>query len=81
MLKHQNIIKIEFFEPIGGSTEFYFGSKEAAFERFSEDQLGISKNALRATPIKKVRRKVTTTCIIESHRLERHSKEKKTNNE
>ncbi len=70
------IYKIEFFEPIKGKTEYYFGSLKALFTEFSPEQIGLSLARLYAHGITASNPKVTNKCIIRRVEVSRLQREK-----
>ncbi len=53
-MKEQKIIHVELKEPIKGKRHYYFGSKAAIYEDFSEDLIGIKKESLWNVDLDKV---------------------------
>lgn len=47
MAQVRKIIHVEFREPIDGKVHYYFGSKAAIFQRFTNEQIGIAYCSLR----------------------------------
>lgn len=65
------IIKVTFFEPINGRTEYYFGSLKAIYAVFTREQVGCALDALYYKKLTPNVRKVTSKCIIEKQCLTR----------
>lgn len=47
MAQLRKIIHVEMRRPVGGRTNFYFGSKAAIFQHFSTEQIGVTYKTLR----------------------------------
>ncbi|HPW66947.1 MAG TPA: hypothetical protein PLS84_07660 [Salinivirgaceae bacterium] len=58
------IIKVEFFLPVDGKKEYYFGSLAAIYERFSEEQIGCKLETLWAHKLAENNPKSTRKCVI-----------------
>lgn len=73
----QNVIKVRFFNPVDGQIEYYFGSIAAMFERFTEEQIGCSQQAMWYHKLKPDKPKATKKCIITKHPIFRKPQKKK----
>lgn len=67
----ENVIKVQFFNPVDGQSEYYFGSIAAIFERFSADQLGCTIESMWAYKLTSERPKITKKCTISKHTIVR----------
>lgn len=63
-MKKEFIIRIRFFRPINGETEFHFGSLAAIYDLFTEEQIGCNLRTLYCNKITVNKPKVTRTCTI-----------------
>lgn len=64
LMKKEYIIRIRFFRPIDGETDFYFGSLAAIYDLFPEEQIGCNLRTLYRSKITETKSKVTKTCTI-----------------
>lgn len=69
-----NIIKVEFFVPVNGVKEYYFGSLAAIYEQFTSEQIGCRMEALWASGIEPGKPKATRHCVISKHGITRKSR-------
>lgn len=58
------IYKVEFFEPVNGKTEYYYGSLKAIYVDFDQDTIGCALSTLYGAKISTDQPKVTNKCII-----------------
>lgn len=65
------IIKVEFFVPIQGKKEHYFGSLAAIYDVFTPQQIGCKLAALWSARIEEGKPKSTRYCVISKHGLHR----------
>lgn len=65
----QNVIKVQFFKPVDGRVEYYFGSISAMFERFTEEQIGCSPQVMWYHKLSPDNPKATKQCVITKHRV------------
>lgn len=65
------IIKVTFFEPINGRTEYYFGSLKAIYAVFTPEQVGCTLDTLYNAHIGPGTRKASNKCYIEKQYLVR----------
>lgn len=72
----QNVIKVQFLKPIDNRTEYFFGSIEAIYQRFSAAQIGCTKQSLWAHKLSINKPKATDKCIISKYTITRKSKNK-----
>lgn len=68
---YNTVIKVSFHEPVGGKTDYYFGSLKAIYTEFSAEQIGCKLVALYGAGISLDKRKVTDKCIISKHAVVR----------
>lgn len=73
----QNVIKVQFFKPVDGQVEYYFGSIAAMFERFTEEQIGCSPQVMWYHKLTPDNPKATKQCIITKHNIMRKPQSKK----
>lgn len=73
----EKIIKVQFFKPIDGESEYFFGSLSAIYERFTPDQIGCSKETLWSSKITPESPKATTKCVIYKHEVIRKPQDTK----
>jgi hypothetical protein len=73
----QKVIKVQFFKPIDGQVEYFFGSISAIFERFSAEQIGCTKESLWNAKITPDKPKATTRCLISKHPITRKPQSRK----
>lgn len=73
----QNVIKVQFFKPVDGQVEYYFGSIAAMFERFTEEQIGCSPQVMWYHKLTPDNPKATKKCIITKHNIMRKPQSKK----
>lgn len=70
------IYKVEFFEPVNGKTEYYYGSLKAIFTEFEPEAIGCSLSRLYSYGITAENAKVTNRCIIRRVPVGRLQREK-----
>lgn len=70
------IYKIEFFEPVKGKTEYFFGSLKAIFVSFGPDEIGCSLSRLYTSKVTEDSPKITNKCIIRRVQVERMQRNK-----
>lgn len=75
-MKKEFIIRVRFFQPIDGKTDFYFGSLAAIYVLFSDEQIGCNLRTLYCSKITESDPKVTRTCIISKFTVYRKSNKK-----
>lgn len=73
-LTPMKIIKVSFFEPVDGKTDWYFGCLGAIYEMFPEEAIGIKLSSLRAKPFT---HKATRKCNISKLLIYRKKQQKK----
>lgn len=73
-LTAMKIIKVSFFEPVNGKTDWYFGCLGAIYEMFPEEAIGIKLASLRANPFTY---KSTRKCTISKLVIYRKRQQKK----
>lgn len=67
----QYVIKVQFFKPVYGQIEYYFGSIAAMYERFTEEQIGCTQQAMWYHKLTPDKPKATSKCIITKHSVMR----------
>ena len=72
-----SIIKVSFFEPVEGKSDYYFSSLSAIYDLFSPEQVGCSLGRLWASKVRLDNPKVTRTCRISREPLHSKSQTKK----
>lgn len=70
------IYKVEFFEPVNGKTEYYYGSLKAIFAEFGPEVIGCSLSRLYSFKVTADSAKVTNKCIIRRVPVGRLQREK-----
>lgn len=65
----ESIIKVQFFKPVDGKTDYYFGSLKAIYERFTPEQIGCNVERLWSSNITPDNPKATSKCIISKHNV------------
>ena len=60
----QTIIKLQFFAPVDGRTDYYFSSLAAIYERFSPKQIGCALATLWGSNVEIGNPKSTRLCVI-----------------
>lgn len=73
---NENIIKVEFFVPLNGKKEHYFGSLSAIYEVFTPQQVGCKLEALWKAGIEEGKPKSTRFCVISKHKVRRKNQKK-----
>lgn len=68
-----SVIRVQFFQPKDGCSEFYFGSFAAIFELFSPEDIGCRLESLWAANIDEEHPKATRLCVVSKHKLYRKS--------
>lgn len=71
------IYKVEFFEPVRGKTEYYFGSMKAIYVEFDPGIIGCSLSRLYSSHVTEENPKVTGMCIIRRVSVSRMQRSKK----
>lgn len=61
--KHR-AIRVHFFAPVNGKTDYYFGSIKAIYEVFQASDIGLTMQSLYVKHITESRPAVTTRCHI-----------------
>lgn len=74
-LSKGKVIKVMFFSPIDGETEYFFGSLAAIYEMFTPQQIGCKIEALWSAKIELGKPKATRSCIISKHVVLRKKQE------
>lgn len=69
---NEYVIKVEFFKPINGEKEFYFGSLKAIYEIFTATEIGCSLVTLWNSKITVENPKATNKCLITKHLIKRN---------
>lgn len=72
----EKIIKVEFFLPVQGKKDHYFGSLAAIYEVFTPQQIGCKLEALWGAGIEDGKPKSTRLCVISKHELHRKKQKK-----
>lgn len=72
----QNVIKVQFFKPVDGQVEYYFGSIAAMYERFTEEQIGCTQKVMWYHKLTPDNPKATKKCIITKHKIMRKPQSK-----
>lgn len=67
-----SVIKVSFFEPVGGKTDYLFGSLKAIYTVFSQKEVGCSLTALYAAKFGSKGVKVTDKCRITKEPVTRY---------
>lgn len=70
------IYKVEFFEQVGGKTEYFYGSLAAIFVEHDRETIGCSLDTLYGAKISAANPKVTNKCIIKRVPVGRLQREK-----
>lgn len=73
---NENIIKVEFFVPLNGKKEHYFGSLAAIYEVFTPQQIGCKLETLWNAGIEEGNPKSTHHCVISKHKVRRKNQKK-----
>ena len=60
----QTIIKLQFFIPVDGQTEFYFSSLAAIYEKFNPEQVGCPLASLWNSKIEIGKPRATKKCVV-----------------
>jgi hypothetical protein len=63
-LTKSRCLRVQFFEPVDGKTDYYFGSIKAIYERFKATEIGLSMLSLYSRRISEVMPVVTRKCLI-----------------
>ena len=69
-------LRVQFFEPVDGKTDYYFGSIKAIYARFKPSEIGLTMGSLYSKRVSEVTPAVTDKCRItriEIIRIERQS--------
>lgn len=72
----ENIIKVEFFVPLNGKKEHYFGSLAAIYDVFTPQQIGCKLETLWNAGIEEGKPKSTHHCVISKHKVRRKNRKK-----
>lgn len=72
----EKIIKVEFFMPVQGRKEHYFGSLAAIYDLFAPQQIGCKLEALWGARIEEGKPKSTRLCVISKHSIHRKKQKK-----
>lgn len=75
----QNVIRVQFFKPVDGRTEYFFGSISAIYERFSAEQIGCTKVVLWNKKLTADTPYANKKCLITKHPVVRKPQNKKQN--
>ena len=70
------LYKVEFFEPMNGKIEHYYGSLKAIFVDFTPEQIGCSLSRLYGSNITETNPKATNRCVIKRIPVGRLQREK-----
>lgn len=73
----QNLIKVQFFKPVDGKTEYFFGSISAIYERFTAAQIGCPIQSFWLQKLTQEKPKATDKCLITKHSIIRKPQSKK----
>lgn len=76
-LSAASVIRVQFFQPKDGCSEFYFGSFAAIYEMFDASEVGCRLEALWAANIEVGKPKATRLCVVSKHKLYRKSRKNK----
>lgn len=70
------VIRVRFFMPIDGETDYYFGSLAAIYEKFTPEQIGCKLESLWNASIAPDKPKSTRNCVVSRHEIirKRHNK-------
>ena len=68
------LIRVHFFEPIEGKSDFYFGSVKAIFSMFTKEQIGCSMASAYSSALKVGHSRSTERCLIEKAEIVRSPK-------
>lgn len=60
-------VRVRFFVPIDGETDYYFGSLAAIYEKFSAEQIGCKVESLWNACITTDKPKATRNCVVSRH--------------
>lgn len=63
-LTKSRCLRVQFFEPVDGKTDYYFGSIKAIYERFKTTEIGLSMLSLYSRRISEAMPIVTRKCLI-----------------
>lgn len=69
-------VKVKFFVPVRGQTEYYFGSLAAIYDHFTDSQIGCKLEALWNAGIEQGKPKSTRFCVISKHEIVRKKQSK-----
>ena len=72
-----SVIRVQFFQPKDGCSEFYFGSFAAIYEMFDASEVGCRLEALWAANLEVGKPKATRLCVVSKHKLYRKSRKNK----
>jgi hypothetical protein len=63
-LSKDRCLRVQFFEPVGGKTDYYFGSIKAIYTMFEAPQIGIAMATLYTRKLTESSPVVTDRCRI-----------------
>lgn len=75
-MKKEYIIRVKFFKPINGETDYYFGSLSVIYDFFTEEQIGCTLRTLYFNNIEEGKPKITRTCTISKFPVYRKTQKK-----
>ncbi len=75
-ITNSRCLRVQFFEPVDGQTDYYFGSVKAIYARFTPAEIGLTLGSLYVKRVSETKPVVTSKCRItriEILRVERQS--------
>lgn len=63
-IANSRCLRVQFFEPVDGKIDYYFGSIKAIYERFTAEQIGLTLLSLYAKRVSETKAAVTDKCRI-----------------
>lgn len=67
--KNEQFVKVEFFVPMNGKKEYYFGSLAAIYDHFTPEQIGCKLESLWNSKIVPGKPKSTKHCVVSKHKV------------
>lgn len=64
-----SLVKVEFFVPVDGKKEYYFGSLAAIYDHFTPEQIGCKLESLWNSKIVPGKPKSTKHCVVSKHKV------------
>ncbi len=74
-LTEAGLVKVQFFKPVNGAKEWYFGSMAAIYELFTAEEIGCKLETLWAARLEVGECKATRKCTV--YRLKMYRKAQK----